>query len=123
MFFPLLYEAFFFFYFFFLLDIFFIYTSIIPFPGPPNLKPAILSPLPLVLLGCSLTQPHHPRIPLHWGIESSQDQGPFLPLMTNKAILCYLYSWTYGSLHVYFLVGGLILGSSWGGWLILLFFL
>jgi hypothetical protein len=45
-------------------------------------------------------------------------------LMTDKAILCYICSWSHGSLHVYSLVGGLVPGSSWGsGWLILLFFL
>jgi hypothetical protein len=43
-----------------------------------------------------------PGIPLHWGIESSQDKGPLLPLMTNKAILCYMCSWSHESLHVYF---------------------
>ena len=43
--------------------------------------------------------------------------------MSEKAILCYIYSWSHGSLHVYSLVGGLVPGRSWGsGWLILLFF-
>jgi hypothetical protein len=32
----------------------------------------------------------HPHIPLHWGIEPSQDQGPLLPLMPDKVILCYI---------------------------------
>jgi hypothetical protein len=36
-------------------------------------------------------QPPCPGIPLHWGIEPSQDQGPSLPLMPGKAILCYIY--------------------------------
>jgi hypothetical protein len=46
----------------------------------------------------SLWSPMHtlpvpgPGIPLHWGIVSSQDQGPLLPLITNKAILCYICS-------------------------------
>jgi hypothetical protein len=35
-------------------------------------------------------------------------------LMTLKAILCYIYSWSHESLHVYSLVGGLVLGSSGG---------
>jgi hypothetical protein len=30
-------------------------------------------------------QPHCPSIPLHWGIKPSQDQGPLLPLMPDKA--------------------------------------
>jgi hypothetical protein len=31
----------------------------------------------------------------------SQDQGPLLPLMSNKAILYCICSWSHGSLHVY----------------------
>jgi hypothetical protein len=46
--------------------------------------------------------------------EPSQDQGPLLPLMLDKAILCYICCWSHGSLHVYSLVGGLVLGSSGG---------
>jgi hypothetical protein len=67
---------------------------------------------------------HCPSIPLHWGIKPSQDQGPPLQLMPDKAILCYVCNCSHGSLHVYSLVGGLVPGSSGGsGWLILLFFL
>ena len=41
--------------------------------------------------------------------------------MPNKAILCYICSWSHVSLNVYSLVGGLVPGSSGGsGWLILL---
>ena len=76
---------------------------------------------------CSLVHPlllPCPGITLHWGIEPSQDQWPLLPLMTNKAILCYICSWNQESLHVYSLVGGLVPGSSGGtGWFILLFLL
>jgi hypothetical protein len=32
--------------------------------------------------------------------------------MTYKAILWYIFDWSYGSLHVYSLVGGLVPGSS-----------
>ena len=32
--------------------------------------------------------------------------------MPDKAILCYIYGWSHGSLHVYFLVSGLVPGSS-----------
>ena len=49
-----------------------------------------LSPLPSP---CSPTNPLpllSPGGPLHWDIEPSQDQGPLLLLMTNKAILCYI---------------------------------
>jgi hypothetical protein len=55
--------------------------------------------------------PHHPGINLHWGMEPSQDQGPLLLLMTNKAILWYICSWSHGTLHVCSLVGGLVPGS------------
>ena len=56
--------------------------------------------------------PHCPQIPLHWGIELSQEEGNLLPLMADKAILCYICSWSRGSLHVYSLVGDLVPGSS-----------
>ena len=36
-----------------------------------------------------------PCIPLHWGIGPSQDQGPLLPLMPDKAIICYICSWSH----------------------------
>jgi hypothetical protein len=49
-------------------------------------------PLPLALLPNPPTPIPGPSIPLHWGIEPSQDQGPLLPLMINKAILYYKYS-------------------------------
>jgi hypothetical protein len=56
----------------FFLDIFFIYTS--------NAIPKVPHTL---LLPCSSTHPlplPSPGIPLYWGIWSSQDQGPLLPL-------------------------------------------
>jgi hypothetical protein len=66
----------------FLLEIFFIYISdVILFPGFPS-----KNTLPLPLSTCS---PTHPLllpgldIPLYWGIETSQSQGPLLPLMTE----------------------------------------
>jgi hypothetical protein len=63
-----------------------------------------------------------PGIPLYCGTEPSQDQGSLLPLMPNKTIFCYICGWSSGSLHVYFLVGGLVPGSSErSGWLILFF--
>jgi hypothetical protein len=45
-------------------------------------------------------------------------------LMPNKAILCYICFWSYGSLHVHPLVGGLV-PESYGGasWFISLFLL
>jgi len=62
--------------------------------------------------------PQCPGIPLHWGNESSQDQGLFLLLILDNAILCYICSWSHGSLHVYSLVGGLVPRSSGGAWLV-----
>jgi hypothetical protein len=55
-----------------------------------------------------------PGISLHWNIESSQDQGPLLPLMSDNAILCYICSWSHVSLHVYVLFGWWF--SPWEIW-------
>jgi hypothetical protein len=63
---------------------------------------------------CSPTQPlllPGLGIPLHCGIDPSQDQWPLLPLITDKAILSCICSWSYESHHVYSFVGGLVL---WG---------
>jgi len=60
-----------------------------------------------------------PHIPLHWSIKPREDQRLLLPLIPNKAIICYICNWSYGSEHVYFLDGGLVPGSS--GWLVLSF--
>ena len=59
---------------------------------------------------------HHPDNSLHWGIKPSWDQWSLLPLMPDKAILCYISSWSHGSLHVYSLFGGLVPGNSWWWW-------
>ena len=68
--------------------------------------------------------PSYPRIPLHWGIKFSQDQGLLLPLMPHKAILCYIYGWSQvhicTSMHTPLLV---VLDPGSSGWLMLLFFL
>ena len=52
--------------------------------------------------------------PYTGSLSQSQDQGPFLPMMPDKAILCYICGWSHGYLHVYSLVGGLVSGSSGG---------
>jgi hypothetical protein len=101
------------------LFIFFINISnVIPFPGFPSRKPlshppspcfyegALPPSLPLLLL--------HPGIPLHQCIKPSQDQWPLLPFMSDKAILCYICSWSNRPLYACSLVGGLVLASSWG---------
>ena len=65
-----------------------------------------------------------PSIPLCWLFELPQEQGAPLPLMPDKAILCYISSWSHGFLHVYSGVGGSVPGDFGGSsWLILLFFL
>jgi hypothetical protein len=86
---------------------------ILPPPASVRVFPQPTHPLPLL----------SPGIPLLWDIKPSQVQGPLLPLMPDKVILCYICSWGLGSLHVDSLVGGLVPGSSGGsGWLMLLFF-
>jgi len=57
--------------------------------------------------------------PYTGGVQVWQDQGFLLPSVPNKAILCYICSWSHGSVHVYSWDGGLVPGSS--VWLALLF--
>ena len=72
-----------------------------PLKKPPIPAPRPCSPThPLLLPGSGIL--------LYQSIESSQDQGPLLPLMTDQAILCYICSWSHKSHHVYSLVGGLV---------------
>jgi hypothetical protein len=105
----------------FLIWFFFYISNVLPFLVPPRSPLSYLpsswfyegAPLPTHLL----LSPH-PGIPLCWGIKPSQNQGPLLPLMPNKAILCYICNWSHGSLHVYSLFGGLLPGSSGGGGLV-----
>jgi hypothetical protein len=90
----------------------------------PLWKLPILSPLSLLLWRCSLIFSHLPVLVYAYteAFEPSQDQGPLLPLMSQKAILGYICDWSHGSFHVYSLVGGLVPGISRRGiWFILLF--
>jgi hypothetical protein len=83
------------------------------YPPPPSSVRVLPHPPTHPLLSS------RPGIPLHWGFEQPQTQGSLLPLMYNKAILCYIHSWSHGSLHGYSLVGGPVPGSSGGGvWLV-----
>jgi hypothetical protein len=87
-------------------------------------KPPIPSTFLLFLWGCSPTHPptnYHLLTLLFPYTGASSLHRTKGPLMPDKAILCYIYGWSCGSLHVYSLVGSLDPGSS--GWLILLFFL
>jgi hypothetical protein len=81
----------------FLLVILLIYISNVILPSFPSANPLASepifppnyfyegapSPIPSLLS-------HQPIISLHWGIEPPQDQGCPLPLMPDKAILCYI---------------------------------
>ena len=101
---------------FLLLDTFFTFQMLFPFlicpPKTPLSHPSSpFSPTHPLPLPC-------PGIPLHWGIEPSQSQGRLLSLMSHKAILCYICSWSHGSFHVYSLVGGLVPRNSEGYWLV-----
>jgi uncharacterized Zn-finger protein len=77
--------------------ILFIYISNVPLQSFPSTNSISHLPFPAhmwVLPHPPTHQllPHHTSILLHWGIEPPQDQGPLLPLISAKAILCYLYS-------------------------------
>jgi hypothetical protein len=103
-----------------LLFILFAYISnAIFFPVFPLQNP-IPSPSCCLYVGAPLPThslpPHCPSIFLHWTILPPQDKGAPLTLMSNKVVLCYICSWSHGSLHVYSLVGGLV-SELWGeGW-------
>ena len=91
------------------------FPSTNPYPTPPSLCLYEGAPSPTVpLLHTPTPQPHWSSIHLCWGIKPPQDQEPPLPLMSDKAILCYICSWSPVSLHVYSLVGGLVPRSSGG---------
>ena len=107
--------------------IFYLFTfqMLSPFQTPPP-ETLYSIPPPCFDKGAPCSPPIHSHLlalvfPYTW---PSQDQAPLLPLMPNKAILCYIWGWSHGSLHMYSLVGGLFPGRSVeSGWLILLFFL
>ena len=107
----------------YLLDIFFIFISnVSPFQVSTSETPYPIPPPPASMRVCPHPLPSScPDIPLHWGIEHPQTQEPLLPLMSNKAILCHICSWSHGSFHVYSLVGGPVPEISWGSGLLTLF--
>jgi len=45
-----------------------------------------------------------PDIHQLWGQQPWQDQGILLPVVLNRAMLCYIWSWSNGSVHVYSLM-------------------
>lgn len=81
-----------------------------PHPHIPSLCPSFYeeAPTPTHLL-----HPKHPGIILHWGKESSQDQGLFLLLRLDNDILCYQCGRIPESFHVYWLIGVVLKSSCW----------
>jgi hypothetical protein len=90
-----------------------------PFPGLPFRKPLSHPCSPCLYKGSSLppTHSHLPALafPYIGDTEHLQAQAPVLPLMSNKAILCWICSQCHGYLHVDSLVGGPVPRSSGGG--------
>lgn len=77
-----------------------------PFPVPPP-----RTPHPILLFFAS--ERRHPptsssSIPFLWDIKPSQDQSHPLPLMPDKAVLCYRYSSMHRPTHVCSLGGSLV---------------
>jgi hypothetical protein len=66
----------------------------------------------------TLSHPHRSSISL----KPPWDQGPLLPLLSGKAILCYICIWSHGSLQAHSLVGGLDSGRTWWSGQPMLFF-
>ena len=75
----------------------FFFSNVFPFPGLPFGDPLFHSPSLCLYEGAPPpTHPlssSHPGIPLHQGVEHPQAQGPLLPLMSNKDILCHIHMW------------------------------
>jgi hypothetical protein len=74
----------------------------------------------LPIWGCYTTHPYSlaPQLqhPPTLGHQNSQDYRPPLPLLSGKAIFCYMCMWSHGSLQVYSLDGGLDSGrTGWSG--------
>jgi hypothetical protein len=105
----------------YLLDMFsFHISNVILSPNFPFQNPPIPSPSPLLTntpTPASLSW--HPPILGHQVFTGPRAS----PLIDDKTILCYIYSWSHESLHVYTLVGGLIPVSSGGTGLFILLFI
>jgi hypothetical protein len=98
--------------------IFYLHLKCYALSRTPLQKPPMPSPPLPVSMKVLPNPPIHscPGIPLYWGIEPHQTQELLLPLVSNKAILCHISSWSHGSLHIYSLVGGPVPRSSGGFW-------
>jgi hypothetical protein len=102
------------------LDIFFIYISnVFPFPGLPFRN--TLSHLPPPCLYESAPQPTHPLlsilpgIPLHWGIEHPQGQGPLLLMCNRPSSATYAARAMGPSIYILWLVVQFPGALGWGG--------
>jgi hypothetical protein len=99
------------------------FQASLPFGTPPShpFSPAstrVFTPTP------THSSPPALAFPYTGASNTLKAQGPLLPLITKKAILCHICCQSHGSLHVHSLVGGPVLRSSRGrgksGWLTLL---
>jgi hypothetical protein len=88
-------------YFFTFIVILFIYISnVIPLPSFPSTNS--LSPPPSACLYEGAPLPTHPlglqppSVSLSWVIKPPLDQGAPLPVMLDKAFLCYIFIWSHG---------------------------
>jgi len=104
--------------------ILFIYISnVIPFPSLPSAYPLSHPPSSMRVLPHLPTHSCHTILAFPFAGSSSLQRTKGLPSHWCQ-MLCYICSWSHGSLHVFSLVGGLVLVSLWrSGWLILLLFL
>ena len=87
-------------FFHFLLVILYIYISnVISLPSFPSTRP-LPSPPSLCLYEDASPPtllPQPPSVSLSWVIKPPQDQGAPFPVMADKAILCYIFSWSHES--------------------------
>jgi hypothetical protein len=92
------------------------FQMIAPLPGHLSTDPLLIT-RPLCLYE-GAPKPTHPlllhcsSIPLCWGIKPPHDKGPPLPLIPDKAILCYISWEIHAYLNIYSLVDGLVPGKS-----------
>ena len=98
--------------------ILFIYISnVIPLPSFPSISPLSLLICPCLYEGdpTHTLMPQRPSISLLW--KPPQDPRGSLP-MPEKAILCYISSWSHVPSHLYSLVGEFVPVNSGGIWLV-----
>jgi len=104
------------------LDIFYLHFKCYPFcQSTPHPELPILSPQPLPPWRCSPSHPPTPSylptlaFPYIGAMSLHRTKGFSSHCCQTNAILCYICSWSHGSLHVYSWGGGLVPGSSRGG--------